>query len=212
MRGESVDEGYWAAVVSLRLRIADLLESLDAREWDAPSLCTDWRVRDVAGHLSSVPTITTGQLMRVGMRERFDMHRINTAVARRYGALEPSQIVSRIRESACHRRTAKVLDTRNALFDLVVHSQDIALPLGRAFAVPGEQAAAGLARVWEMGVPFHARKQLAGLALRATDTDLVLGGGPEVRGTTLSLLLLATGRKDVALPSLSGAGVAALGI
>ena len=59
-------------------------------------------------------------------------------------------------------------------------------------------------------MPFHARDRLAGLTLRATDADIVLGSGPEVRGTALSLLLLATGRTAVAAPSLSGPGTHAL--
>ena len=66
------------------------------------------------------------------------MNRINTVVARKYGGLPPTRIVSRIREFAGYRRTAAVLDTRNSLFDVVVHSQDIAVPLGRSFAVPEE--------------------------------------------------------------------------
>lgn len=204
------DDSYWTAVVALRLRVADLLESLRPEEWDAASLCTEWRIRDVGGHLSCVPTITTWELLRAGPRGRFDMNRMNTVVARRYGALEPPQIVSRIREHAEARRTAKVLDTRNSLFDVIVHSQDIAVPLGRTFEVPAELAADGLARVWEMGMPFRARKRLAGLTLRATDADIAVGAGPEVRGPVLSLLLLATGRTEVAAPALSGAGVDAL--
>lgn len=205
-----VDDTYWSAVVSLRLRVADLLESLRPEEWDAGSLCSQWRVREVGGHLSCVPTITTWELLRAGPRGRFDMNRMNTVIARGYGVREPAQIVARIREHADTRRTAKVLDTRNALFDVIVHSQDIAVPLGRTFDVPAELAADGLARVWEMGMPFRARKRLAGLTLRATDADLALGAGPEVRGPALSLLLLATGRRQVAAPALSGAGVDAL--
>ena len=203
-------EAYWSAVVELRLRVADLLDSLRPCEWDAPSVCPQWRVRDVAGHLSCVPTITTWELLKAGPRGRFDMNRMNTLVARKYGGLPPTQIVSRIREFADYRRTATVLDTRNSLFDIVVHSQDIAVPLGRTFAVPEKCARDGLARVWEMGMPFHARKRLAGLTLRATDADIIVGGGPEVRGTALSLLLLATGRTEVAAPSLSGPGTHAL--
>ncbi|NYJ00845.1 uncharacterized protein (TIGR03083 family) [Nocardioides thalensis] len=204
------DDSYWSAVVSMRQRVADLLESLRPEEWDAGSLCSEWRVRDVAGHLSCVPTITTWELLRSGPRGRFDMNRMNTVIAKGYGDHEPAWIVARIREHAGARRTAKVLDTRNSLFDVIVHSQDIAVPLGRTFDVPPELAADGLARVWEMGMPFHARKRFAGLTLRATDADIAVGAGPEVRGPALSLLLLATGRAEVAAPALSGAGVDAL--
>jgi uncharacterized protein (TIGR03083 family) len=204
------DDHYWTAVVTMRIRIADLLDSLRPDQWETTSLCPDWRVRDVAGHLSCVPTITTWELIAAAPRGRFDMNRINSVVARRYGALKPAQIVARIREHAGERRTAKVLDTRNALFDIIVHSQDITVPLGRTFEVEPCLAADGFARVWEMGMPFHARKRLGRLTLRATDADFSVGTGPEVRGPALALLLLATGRTEVAVPDLSGDGVVAL--
>lgn len=204
------EDAYWSAVTDLRLRVADLLESLRPDEWDAGSLCADWRIRDVAGHVSSFPTVTMWELVKAGPRSRLDMDRMNTFVAKRYGDRTPEQSVDRIREHADSRRVAKVLDTRNALFDIIVHSQDIAVPLARAFVVPPELAGAGLERVWEMGMPFHARKKLGGVSLRATDADVVVGDGPEVRGPALALLLLATGRREVAAPSLSGPGASAL--
>lgn len=43
-----MEDGYWDSVRGMRLRIADLLDSLAPAEWDADSLCRGWRVRDVA--------------------------------------------------------------------------------------------------------------------------------------------------------------------
>lgn len=189
-----MDEAYWSAVRAIRMDIADLLDSLSPAEWEAQSLCRDWRVREVAGHLSIIPTVTSANLIAAAPRARFDMNRINTAVAVRAGEREPGEIVARIREHAAGRRTALVLDTRNWLFDAVVHSQDIAVPLGREFPVPVEYSRRGLERVWAMGWPFHARRRLAGRTLRATDTDWTGGSGPEVARPALSLLMLLTGR------------------
>ena len=203
-------EEYWSAVRTMRLRIADLLDTLSPAEWDASSLCRGWRVRDVAGHLALVPTITTWQMISAAPRARFDPHRINTLMAQRQGSNSPDEIVAKIREHAGERRTAKALDTRNALFDAVVHSQDIALPLDRDFPVPVTFSRAGLTRVWAMGWPFNARRRLAGLTLRATDTDWTVGTGPEVAGPALPLLLLVTGRSAAAAHSLHGSGVGAL--
>jgi uncharacterized protein (TIGR03083 family) len=101
-----------------------------------------------------------------------------------------------------------VLSTRNALFDVIVHSQDIAIPLGRELAVAVEPTRWGLERVWAMGWPFRARRRLRGLTLKATDTDWQVGTGPEVVGPALALLLLLTGRTTTAVGSLHGSGVA----
>jgi len=205
-----MDDQYWAAVSTLRLRIAGLLASLSPPEWDAASLCRGWRIRDVAGHVALVPTVTTWQLLAAAPRVGFDLNRVNTMFAVRAGEAPPEQIVRRLRAHAEDRRTARVLNPRDSLFDVIVHSQDIALPLGREFPVPTQDVRRGLERVWDMGWPFRARRRLAGLRLTATDADWVVGDGPEVAGPALSLLLLLTGRTDTATRSLNGAGVAAL--
>src|SRR5690242_14314958 len=77
------DDTYWAAVTRLRLRLADLLETLSPEDWEHPSLCTGWRVRDVAGHLALVPTITVREMAAAAPHARFDPDRINTHLARR---------------------------------------------------------------------------------------------------------------------------------
>ena len=205
-----MDDDYWSAVVQLRLAVADLLEALTPQEWDRPSLCAEWRVRDVAGHLSFVPTITTWDMVRAAPRGRFNPHRINTLLARQHGDRPTHAIVARIREHAGERRTARVLDVRDSLFDVAVHSQDIAVPLGRTVEVPVTSARQGLDRVWEMGWPFRAQQRLAGLHLRATDTDWERGEGPRVEGTALTLLLLLTGRTETARPLLDGPGVTSI--
>jgi uncharacterized protein (TIGR03083 family) len=205
-----MNEDYWSAVREIRLGIADQLDSLDREEWDAPSLCEGWRVRDVAGHVALVPTIRTRDLMSAAPRAGFNPHRINTLLAIRNGSRPPDQIVQEIRDHAPDRRTARALDVRNSLFDVIVHSQDIATPLGRAFPVPAQFTRDALQRVWEMGWPFHARRRLAGHALTADDVDWAVGTGPEIRGPAVSLLLLLTGRTSAAITSLSGPGVEAL--
>jgi uncharacterized protein (TIGR03083 family) len=196
---------YWSAVRATRLRIADLLEQLTPAEWEQESLCRGWRVRDVAGHIALVPTITTWDMVAVAPRARFSPDRINTVLARRNGSRGPADLLAAIRSHAGTRGTAKVLDTRNALFDVIVHGQDIAIPLDRQLPVPAEHSREGLRRVWTMGWPFHAERRLAGFTLRATDTDWAVGNGPEIAGPALALLLLSTGR-TACLNALQGDG------
>lgn len=95
----------------------------------------------------------------------------------------------------------------NILLDLVVHGQDIAVPLGLVRAVPPRAAEATLRRIWAMGWPFHARRRLGTFSLRAEDCDWSVGVGPDVTGTSADLLLLATGRTTTALERLHGPGV-----
>lgn len=209
-KGRVMNEEYWVAVRTVRLRLAEMLDTLSPSEWDVASLCEGWRVRDVAGHLALVPTITTWQMLAAAPRARFNPNRINTLLAVRAGSVGTAGIVRRLRDHAGDRTTAKALDTRNALFDVIVHSQDIAIPLGRTFSVPVDFTRQGLDRVWGMGWPFNAPRRLAGRTLTATDTDWTVGSGPEVLGSALSLLLLLTGRTGAARNELIGAGLEGL--
>ncbi len=201
------DDEYWELVTGLRQRIADQLETLSAADWDAPSLCEGWRVRDVAGHLSIIPTVTTRELVAAMPRAGFNLHRVNTLIARRYGSVEPAVIVARIRDHAHDRTTAKALDTADSLFDLVVHGQDMFLPLGQRFEVEADAAVAGLERVWSMGWPFRAGRRWGHVTLTATDGEWSAGHGPEIRGPAVALLLLLTGRVEAATPRLEGPGL-----
>jgi len=87
-----------------------------------------------------------------------------------------------------------------------VHSKDIRGPLGIAHAYPTD----ALVRVADFykgsNLIIGAKSRIEGLTLTATDTDWSTGGGPEVRGPMLSLVMAMTGRSAV-LPDLSGDGV-----
>ena len=48
-------EERWQMIEAERLSLADLLESLSPDQWEAQSLCTEWRVRDVAAHVAMTP-------------------------------------------------------------------------------------------------------------------------------------------------------------
>jgi len=205
-----MDETYWSAVRSVRLGVADLLESLPGADWDAPSLCRGWRVRDVAGHLALVPMLSTWDLVAAAPRAGLNPHRINTHLAIRSGSRDRETILGELRAHAGDQRTAKALDTRDSLFDVIVHSQDIAVPLGRDFAVPADYTARGLQRVWAMGWPFRARRRLGHVTLRATDSEWTVGTGPAIEGTAIELLLLLTGRTSAVVRRLHGPGVANL--
>jgi uncharacterized protein (TIGR03083 family) len=42
----------WSAIDDQRRAVVGLLESLSEEEWDRPSLCEGWTVRQVAAHLA----------------------------------------------------------------------------------------------------------------------------------------------------------------
>jgi uncharacterized protein (TIGR03083 family) len=201
----------WQAIEQARNTLADLLSSLTEAEWDHPSLCTGWRVRDVAAHVAMAPQPPGPLTMLVeALRARGSFHRLNHDLAVRYADSPGVDLVAELREHASSRRLPPVTNYRNILYDTLVHVQDVAIPLGHEVPMPTAAACAAAERVWTMGWPFWARRRLAGFRLYATDVAWSAGTGPrEVHGRIESLLLLLTGR-TVVLEHLTGNGVAAL--
>jgi uncharacterized protein (TIGR03083 family) len=200
-------EQSWQVITEQRLGLAQLLEGLSDAEWEQPSLCAGWRVRDVAAHVAMAPQVPgVGSMLADALRARGSLHRLNHDVAVRHAARPTSAIVDELRLYADSRRLPVVTNYRNIFFDVLVHAQDIAIPLGRDYPMPYEAARVGASRVWTMGWPFWARRRLRGVRLRATDTDWSAGAGIELRGPIRMLLLLLTGRTATALPHLSGPG------
>lgn len=201
-------EESWVVISEQRLSLARLLEGLSDEEWGQPSLCAEWRVRDVAAHVAMAPQIPRpGSMIAGAIRARGSFHRLNHDVAVRHAARPTRDIVAELRRYADSRRLPVMTNYRNILFDVLVHAQDIAIPLGREYPMPSEAARVGADRVWTMGWPFWARRRLRGLRLVAGDIDWSAGAGTELRGPIAMLLLLLTGRTTTALPHLSGGGV-----
>ena len=205
-------EQSWQVITEQRLDLARLLDQLPETEWERPSLCAGWRVRDVAAHVAMAPQVPgLGSMVADGIKARGSFHRLNHDIAVRHAARPTSDIVAELRSYADSRRLPIVTNYRNILFDVLVHGQDIALPLGRDdHSMPVDAARAGTERVWTMGWPFWARRRLNGVRLLATDTDWSAGAGAEVRGSIQMLLLLLTGRNATALPYLAGPGAPTL--
>lgn len=201
-------ERTWQVIERERTRLVEVLDGLGHQQWERPSLCEGWTVRDVAAHLTVVSdppswTVLLGQAVRV----RGNPHRLNTAVTKHRAQRPPREIVAILRRNVASRDLPFVTSDKNVLFDLLVHVQDIAVPLGIDVPMPTDAAADSATRVWTMGWPFRARRRLAGFTLIATDAPWSVGSGPEVHGPIAALLLLLTGR-PAALPQLSGPGAA----
>jgi uncharacterized protein (TIGR03083 family) len=169
-------EEKWTVIAGQRRALADLLAGLDDHEWDRPSLCTRWRVKDVAAHVALTPQSPgIAGILAAGLRARGDFQAVNRDLAVARADRPPAALVAELRELADSRRKPAITKLDNLLFDTMVHIQDVALPLGRPAAMPLDAAREGAARVWRMGWPFWARRRLRGLRLTATDVDWTAG-------------------------------------
>ncbi|BCB78167.1 maleylpyruvate isomerase family mycothiol-dependent enzyme [Phytohabitans flavus] len=200
-------EEVWRAVERERYAVIGLLEDLTPEEWERPSLCTGWRVREVAAHLTMQNNI--GPLNPLGdvIRALGNFNRMTDATARRRAAAPPERIVADLRAIAGSRRLGIGMNPRDALLDTLTHGQDIAIPLGRSHPMPLQPTRTAAERVWVMGFPFGAKRRLRGFRLTATDVDWARGDGMEVRGPIGALLLVVAGRTAAGLAGCTGDGV-----
>jgi uncharacterized protein (TIGR03083 family) len=206
------DDEIWAAIDAHRLRTAELLEELSDDEWVHPSLCDGWTVRDVAAHLT-LQQITIGTVLLEAVRHPGGMNRMIREWARRRAALPKEQLVGEIRAMVGSRRHNVGVTCQETLIDILVHSQDIAMPLGRRLDVDPQAAAVAATRVWSYSGSSKAKvfKKIPfeGLRFSATDIPWVVGTGRDITGPIVAILLVLTGRL-AALPMLSGDGAAVL--
>jgi uncharacterized protein (TIGR03083 family) len=193
----------WQVIHEERAALADILETLTPEEWEHPSLCEGWSVRDVAAHVISAPEAKVAQMAAALLRARGSFNRAAHDEAQHLSSRPTGQIVDDYRRLAESRRLAPGTNHKHALLDTLVHTQDIVIPLGRHHEMPVEAARASAEAFRKNLFPFNARKRLAGCRLEATDTDWAAGEGALVRGPIAALLLLITGRA-ASLTELSG--------
>lgn len=199
----------WLAINAQRARTVELLEQLSDDEWARPSLCTGWTVRDVAGHLAWQCDPGFGKAVVALVKARGDVNRLIHDAAVEHAARPIPQLVGEIRALVGTRKKPPGVTNLEQLIDSLVHSQDIAVPLGRSLPLAQDATAVAADRVWSRGWPFHPQKKFAGYRLSATDCDWSAGTGAEVQGPMEALLLVLTGRL-VALSRLHGEGAAGL--
>jgi uncharacterized protein (TIGR03083 family) len=191
--------------------LADCLTDLTLEQWNEPSLCAEWRNRDVLAHVIAGAEGAFGvrAVLRATLRYGLNFDRWVAEDGRARGRQDPSTLLISLREAA--RATAASPPTRapiRALAHVVIHGQDICRPLeidrdlSEAHLVP-------IAEFVATSIIFRVRTRIAGLRLVAEDADWSLGSGPEVMGPIEALIMTMAGR-TAAINDLSGDGVAAL--
>ncbi|GAB3657961.1 maleylpyruvate isomerase family mycothiol-dependent enzyme [Actinocorallia lasiicapitis] len=201
--------GAWRIIDTERASLAELFEGLSDEQWETPSLCAGWRMRELAAHLGSGPNARWGPILREAVRARGSFDRLVDNVTKDAARAPRDEIMATLNGTVGSRRLAPGQKLSYALLDVLVHGQDLAIPLGIERPMPPTAARDSAELTWRMGRPFHARKRLRGYRLVATDLPWTAGDGPEIRGPIAALLLLVTGR-PAALPTLTGPGVAHL--
>lgn len=81
-------DAVWKTIDDERLSLADLLDDLSPAEWETPSLCTGWRVRDVAAQSGHRDPVAAGTHYAAGRRCGSGLARFQSAPGRLGGCGE----------------------------------------------------------------------------------------------------------------------------
>jgi uncharacterized protein (TIGR03083 family) len=191
-----------------RVEFASFLEGLTPEQWDSPTLCDQWPVRDVAIHTVSYDELSTAGLVGRFLKGRLSTDRINAVGVADYADRTPEQIVAMIRANVEPRGLTGGFGGKIALTDGMIHQQDIRRPLGLPRTIDPERLRTALD--FALYAPLiRGAWRARGLRLIATDLDWTHGNGLEVRGSGEALLMAMAGRR-VALDDLDGPGKAKL--
>jgi len=198
----------WPTIHAERKALAADLASLTDQQWNTPSLCTGWSVRDVLAHMTSAAVMTPpkffAKLAASGFR--FNAY-ADKEVARERGD-SPADTLVRFKQ--CVDLSSHPPGPGDTwLGEVLVHAEDIRRPLAISHTYPAEALTRMIDFYRGSNLLIGGKKRAGGLTLRATDADWSAGSGPEVAGPALSLMMAIVGRQ-AALDDLSGEGVATL--
>ena len=183
----------WAVIDAQRSGLAGMLEGLTADQWTTASLCDGWQVRDVAAHLTHShmnPVRAAFEAVRSGFR--FDPMIRRIAIEDRRSQ---AQIVTALRGMVGSRRKVPMTTDLDPLMDVLIHGQDIAVPLGIDRPMPTDAAAEVANHLWRMTFPMKPAARLAGYRLVAGDADFAVGAGREVRAPIRDIVMILAGRQ-----------------
>jgi uncharacterized protein (TIGR03083 family) len=203
-----VSSSPWPLIHAEREALAADLATLEGAQWATPSLCEQWSVLDVLGHMTATAKMTPpkffAKLAAAGFR--FEAMSTKDRIQETSGGAAACLAEFRRLATATTHPPGPV---EAMLGESILHAEDIRRPLG----IKRQYPVAAVVRVAEFfkgsNLLIGSKTRIAGLALRATDAEWSTGTGSEVTGPVLSLALAMTGR-GAALDDLSGDGLQTL--
>lgn len=173
--------------------LADLLASVPAETWDAPSLCEKWQVRHVVAHATMPARLTPEQFGAEMAAAGGDFTVLSDTVAARDAFLPVSEHLAHLRSPLLHAWQPPGGGAAGALSHAVIHSLDVTVALDRPTVAPVEAVIAVLDQLTAAnGALFGV--DLTDVRLEAADIDWSWGSGKVVRTDSGRLVALLSGR------------------
>jgi uncharacterized protein (TIGR03083 family) len=182
------------AVAGERAELAEVLAGLGQDDWEKPTLCVGWRVRELVAHITMPYRISMPRFLAGMVRAAGDFNRYADRQARQDAVeLTPAQLVECLRQNIDHPWKPPGGGHEGALSHDVIHGLDVTVALGIDRQVPSER----LRIVFDAMRPRHAKYfgvDLTDVQLQATDLSWTYGTGTPLTGAAQDLLLVLSGR------------------
>ncbi len=174
--------------------LADVLSRAPDSQWDSPSLCQGWRVREVVAHMTMPARYSEDEFVEELRNRDFDFTRLSNEIAASDGGIPKVDLLTDLRSEVLHRWTPRQGGIRGALNHVVIHSLDITVPLRLERLAPDEMMRVVLDDLTIGGVHTYFGVDLEGRHLEATDLDWSYGSGRRVSGPAELVALAICGR------------------
>jgi uncharacterized protein (TIGR03083 family) len=189
------DSAVRTAVVGERTDLADVLAGLDPAQWDQPSLCAGWRVREVVAHMTMPFRMSTADFAKGMIRARGNFSRMADRQARADTArMNSAELLAQLRDNVEHPWRPPGGGETGALSHDVIHGLDITVALGIPRVVPAERMEMILESMTGRNIRYFGT-DLSGVRLEATDLRWSMGEGEILQGRGQDLLLVVAGRQ-----------------
>ncbi|HVM28553.1 MAG TPA: maleylpyruvate isomerase family mycothiol-dependent enzyme [Mycobacteriales bacterium] len=187
-----------------RRDLLEFLGGLSDAQWDAPTLCDGWAVRDVVAHTISYEESGAAGLAKQVVQGRFRLSKINAMGVARLRDAPPHALREALERHLRPSGLTTAFGGRIALLDGLVHHQDIRRALGLPRVIPPERLRVALDFAL-FAPPIRGAWRVRGTRVAATDLDWAFGAGPDACGSGEAVLMVMAGRRGVA-EDLSGPG------
>jgi uncharacterized protein (TIGR03083 family) len=201
---------HWDAIAAERTALAGDLDELTTAQWETQSLCGDWSVRQLVGHLVVVHTTSLPRFAVEMAKAGGSFDRANSKLAIREGERPAGELAADLRRHANSHFKPPGFGSEASLTDILIHGRDIRIPL----ELPEHRANEPWRHALDLlvtakGARAFGPKGRPNVRLVATDLEWQHGDGEEVAGDAADLALALSGR-TARLDALSGPGAGAI--
>ena len=160
----------WATIAAERGTLANDLAGLTPSQWDTPSLCSGWTVRDIVAHLSATASLNPGTFFLAMLKSGFNFDRFANSQIAKHRGTDSAATLGEFR-GLQNSTSAPPGPKTSWLGEVVIHGADVRRPLGIPHAYPPGAIRQVIDFYKASNMLIGSKNRIAGLALHATDDD-----------------------------------------